>query len=264
MPDTLSRYTLAEMEDGVRRICFGAFYPVDPTSGQETSSGTTYDMLISKTDIDRGLNTALTLEMLKINQFAEEAFIVTVYLTAKATQSGSTFQPTQVALPADMLTLKEVSWLPLGVGFQNARPADWWPMPQISDQNAQRFTGSPAPPWHRDGNLMVFDQFLAQDNPSGIRVRYVRWVPFLVNPTDVIQSQLARPLQEVIMIEAAINLMRDKHQKVLPEQIQNLNDSQQVLLLAASNINKPESVRAYSPYMVRGTFSGRRSRRGRW
>jgi len=261
MPTPLGQYTLAEMEDYVRREALGQFYTVDPTTGLESGTGSVYDMLISKTDIDRYLNTALVAESIKVNQFAEDAFITVAYLSVKATvTTGTGFAPSTVALPPDMLTIKEASWLPIGIGFANAKPSDWKPMPQINDQEPYRYQGSPGPAWHRDGPNMIIDQVLTQDNPNGIRLRYVKWLPMLVNPTDVIPGQLARPMQEVIILDAAIALMMDKHRNVMQEQLQRQNDSQQTLLLAASNILRPESVRQYSPYMRRSTFSGRRTR----
>jgi hypothetical protein len=255
MPNSLGLYSLLELEDKVRRVMLGQLFPVSPLTGLETGTPV-YDMIASKQDIDYQLNTALTLNMLRANEVGEDAFITVVFLSVNANQVN-------VALPVDILTIKEVSWKSPSV--TNPMPQQWHPMPQLDQDEPSHFFGADGTPsWHRDGNLMVFDSPILASNPQGIRLRYVKWVAQLVNPTDVVQSQLARVLQEVIILEAATRLMQQKRRNITEDIKESYTQAVELMLIAAANIHKPNSAQMVTGSLIRRGFSGRLRGARRW
>ena len=261
MPNALGLYYLLDLETKVRGIIWGTNQSVDP--GTNLPIGTpTYDTLISKVDLDDQINRAYTSAWLQVNQLAQDAYIRTIFISTKANV------PTYI-LPPDAAVFHTIHWRELMSNSQNLvpplAPPRYIPMPRIDGDSPELFTGAgSAPPWHRDGSQLVLDRVPNFDNPQGIRIRYVPWFQQLVNPNDTLQGQLARPMQEVVIYGAAIEICKTKRRTVTDDMKESYKSYLDLLIMAAGNIEKPDSVQMHTPYPVKRGFSGRGGRRGRW
>jgi hypothetical protein len=267
MPNSLGLYSLLELEVKTRAVIWGTDQPVDPNTGLPIGNPT-YDTLISKVDVDDQINRAYTSAWLQVQQLAQDAYVRTIYISTKA--GLATY-----ALPPDAAVFHTIHWrhfanssgsinVTAGVPPQPAFPARYVPMPRIDDDQPEHFHGGSAPPWHRDGQQLVLDRVPNYDNPQGIRIRYVPWFQQLVQPTDTLTGQLARPMQEVVIYGAAIELCKTKRRTVTQDMQASYKTYLDLLMVAAGNIEKPDRAQMVSPYPVKGSFSGRGRRRGRW
>jgi len=252
MPNALGLYSLSEIQDKVRRLVWGEYIGVDPSTGDEIADSTIYDQIISNQDLADQINRQINLLYLEANMLSQDSQISTKYLSVNA------YQPS-VALPPDMLTLKEMHWK--DPNKSNPMPQDWYPMYHLDQSYPAQFGATRAPSWHRDGNAIVFDSQVTQSNPGGIRVRYVQWVRMLVNAGDTLSGQLARVMQEAVIFGTA-NFVAGTKRGVVSQAVQDgYKTWHDALILAASNTERPEDMQMFNKGLVRRGFSGRFGRR---
>lgn len=255
--DALGRYTLSEMRRIVRRLVWGATVDVDPTTGDEAAGTEIYDTLISNQDLNDEINRSLTFHFLEANQLSQDSAISTVYMNISANQLS-------FALPPDMLTLKELAWkTPSIANGITAAPWNYQPLVHLDEPSPISYGGS-WPTVHRDGNLMVFDQTIPENNANGVRIRYVRWTQILTSDTAVIQGQLARALQEATIYRAAKIIQETRRRQVSEGVSDGYQQWHDALIMAAGQVERPSEVQMHSGNMVKSGFSGRRRRRGGW
>lgn len=260
MPNALGLYTLTELENKVSGVIWGSNQPVDPTTRLPLGAPT-FDMLISKVDLDDQINRAYTSAWLQVNQLAEDAYIRTVFISI-----GKGI--TQYPLPPDAAVIREIKYLinySSGMISPNPTvPPRYIPMPRIDSDQPEDFQGGQAPPWHRDGNLIILDKIPPVSIPRGIRIRYVPWFQQLVNPNDTLTGQLARPMQEVVIYGAAIELCGTKRRTITSEMKESYKSYLDLLIMAAGNIEKPDRTQMHTEGLVKQGFSGRRRNSRRW
>lgn len=260
MPNSLGLYSLVEIEGKVRAIIWGVDQPVDPNTGL-ANGAPTYDTLISKTDLDDQINRAYTSAWLQVNQLAQDAYVRTIYISTQANLAT-------YALPPDAAVFHTIHWRNAQSNSQNAvppaAPPVYVPMPRIDDDRPDLWTGGNAPPWHRDGQQLILDRVPGFDNPQGIRIRYVPWFVQLSEDEDTLQGQLSRPMQEVVIYGAAIEICKTKRRTVTDDMKESYKSYLDLLIMAAGNIEKSDRVQMHTNYPIKSGFSGRGRRRGRW
>jgi len=256
MPDSLGRYTLAEMQDRVRRELNDAILTVNTSTGDETTSPVLPTQLYSNTDINIALNNSMIEGFIEMATNHEEIFAQITYISTQ----GSFIGP--YALPANMIKLRWLKWKSPAQLIGNIRPDQWQPMAyydeDLSSGQGRDFSGGRSPSYQRVGNNIYLNENQYQSNTNGIMVNSVIIPPELVNPDDVVQSQFARPMQSFMIFDAAVHIGESREEQISDE-LKSQRDRSHVLMMAAlDNALQPPTVQIVSGRLVKTTYSGRR------
>jgi hypothetical protein len=227
------------MRDAVRRRIDTLRFQV--TNGSE---GTLLqvDPLVTDQDINLFLNTALIKRSVDVNVADNTIMADSAYADIKA---GVTEYP----LPEDLMFLRAVYWRP--DGLPNNTPTLEPPVQRIfiyeSDQDSDiavpLFVGSVAPSYRRRLNLIVLNQVPQIDNILGLEFDYVKTFLPLAVDDQVIETPLATIIQEVVILDAAIECVVQK-MKMDASGIQALLAPMEARLnLAVVNYHAPKTIR---------------------
>jgi len=251
--DSLGRYTLTEMEQRVRRELGDATLTVNTSTGVESASPVYPSQLYSNTDIDEALNYSMVNAFLEMCVDHEDIFAQTTYISVSANQMV-------YALPVNMIKLRWLKIKPASYALSSIRPDQWQPLvyydENLSNGVQDEFAGAEST-YRREGNNIVLNWIPQQSNSSGIMINSVNLPPELVNPSDVVQSQFARPLQNFMVYDAAVHLGDTREAQVPPELKEQRQRAHDLLMMNVDNALQPVSVQLYSGRLVKRTYSGR-------
>jgi len=264
MPDILGRLNLKEMRLAVWRN-LAAVYPssVDVATGSEllvdpmnpdTDSIISHDPLFTKQDIDRKLNESLTARSLDLIANAENTFAdeETVDVVANIME-----YPT----PDDMAFLRGCWWKDPGIPKSQVPFSKRIFMHQVDEGSLDAIVEyNGAPTYRRQLDLIFLNEAPLQDNPGGILFRYIKWVNHLQRDDQVLETEYARILQEIITLEAAVWLASRKSFLDTTEMRQDLQTWENRLVIAARQSDSPP----FRYMTVRHPLSAFRRRRSRW
>jgi hypothetical protein len=197
MPNDRGLYTLAEMRMMVYRNVGALRRQVNLATNEETGDPR-FDPLISKNDVDLMINTALTLR-------AVDLFYNATTVLADQEQIDVKANIVEYPLPADLAILRYAKWKDPLVPYTIQPPNDYIPMVEYDQQDQVPVTFlNGAPTYRRQLNNIVLNETPECDNDQGILVYYIKWVQYLIQDNSVIETQFARLLQEVVVIDASI------------------------------------------------------------
>jgi hypothetical protein len=115
------------------------------------------------------------------------------------------------ALPVDAIYLRGLWYKERHISLANCKEEDRIMM-HMRDEEGTNTTANDAeiPTYRRILNYFVLNETPRYDNPGGVQVRYVKWIRALVLDDQIIESEYAPILQEVIMLDAALQLASRK------------------------------------------------------
>lgn len=267
MPDSLGRYTLAEMENRVRLLLDGYNQTLDGNGNVIASI--VVNFLVSNQDIDNQINESLIALYTEAILGHEDLFAIEQYMDVLAGQL-------QYSFPPNMLQLRWMRWKDAGLqppslavpgaSSQNvAHPYDYTPMNEVGDpQDAQMTVGYyRAPTYRRNDDSFILNDYPRQNNVQGILMNFVA-LPAQLTPstattpsTSVIQAPFARLAQETVIYDAAYKLGATKNKQVAPE-VQTMREEwHQRFMSAVENALHSVSVSLTSSRLISSTYSGR-------
>lgn len=191
--DIIGRLTFAEIREGAWRAV-QAIYPtsVNANTGEEAINPV-IDRLYSKQNMDRIINESLTGRYLDLVGDSDHIFSDMELVDIKK-------DVTEYALPDDMAILRGLFWKDPHVSLLVMPHNERGLMPLI-EGTEDIFTDTPS--YRRQLNNFVLNDPPKQDNDGGVLVQYTKWIMPLTLEDQVIETQFARVLQEIVILEAA-------------------------------------------------------------
>jgi len=198
--DEIGRLSLAQMRTAVWEN-LAAIYPasVDSDSGEQSASYR-IDPLYTKALIDRLLNEALTARMLDLVNNNELAFADEEVIDVKK-------DIVEYQLPTDCAFVRGMWWKNSDVTIMQVPRSERLFMYQVEEGDSSAFVSSImtlGPSYRFIVGGFILNESPTVDNPGGILIEYIKWSQPLVNDEDTIETQYARLLQELIILDAAI------------------------------------------------------------
>lgn len=243
MDPTSGLYTLEEMRLLVRRRVDTYRPIVSPTTGVE-SGVQQLDPLVTNDDINMYLNSALAMRMIDIT---------TTDATVMADEATIDIVVDQVeyALPEDLQFLRAVYFKPSSVAYTAVPPnfrRYMYEYDQEGDINEESWYDTPT--YRRRLNSIVLNMVPKLANTGGLIVDYVKLMLPLVADDQTLESPLARILQEVIVLDAAVTIMSERMKLPATELRLTLQTYVQRLVLAAANYHEPKLIKMASPVIM--------------
>jgi len=213
MPDIVGRLSLVEIRFGVWRY-LSALYPTsvnqtapagpaDPPFGAEVLPYRV-DPLFPQQDVDRCLNSALAARFVDLNVNAATIF-------ADEERVDILVGQVDYQLPTDAVYLRGLWYKPRDIRLADCKEEDRIMMHMRDEEDTNLTTrDEEAPTYRRVLNYFVLNETPIYDNPGGVQVRYVKWMRPLILDDQIIESEYAPILQEVIMLDAALQLASRK------------------------------------------------------
>jgi hypothetical protein len=206
MPDILGRYTLAEMREIVRRLIDGIRVSVDTGTGAE-SGAKVLDPLFSNEDINFFLNSAITMTFVDMNAGNEEVF-------EDEEPIDVTADICEYSLPDDVCQLRALWWKPPEIAYTIVPKQRRTLMHLINEpvEQFQEIDDGFTPSYHMRLNFIGLNEpeRVKKDNPQGILATYIKWANYLDLDGDILETQFARIMQEVVVRRTAVELIEKK------------------------------------------------------
>jgi len=253
MPDQLGRYYLQEMQDRVRRELGDDQLTVNTTTNVESSAPVYPTQLYSRTDLNQALNYSMVTQFQEMWTDHEDLFASTFYISIKSGWPGP------YALPFNLLKLRWLKMKPPSLSLSAMRPNQWQPMSYYDEDLSQgiqwQFGGTT---YRREGDNIILNFIPGQSNGNGIMVNCVVMPPELVNQNDVVDAQFARPLQNFMILDAAVHIADTRQNEVSPHLLEQRERAHIALMATVDNaLQPPGGVQLYSTRLVKRTYSGR-------
>jgi hypothetical protein len=199
MPDSIGRYTLAEMRVATREWLGEINHEVDSLGAAVLGSahvGATFPDHV----INIALNQALTARYI-------DAVLNDVTVFADEERIDIVEGQTEYAFPDDYAFLRGLYWKDPGLDLEYAPPSERMQM-YMSDELGPdlQLEWCGAPTFRLNLNYFVLNEAPRQDNPGGVLCRYVKWCLYLAVDDQVVETQWARLLQELMILDAVDSL----------------------------------------------------------
>ncbi len=249
MPDSIGRYTLAEMRKRVwRRLDSYKWTDVN----QDGTVPVTAELVVSPQYTDEDVNEAINTALVGLH-----TDLITNYPLAFADEDEIDLvaDHTEYSLPEDLVQLRGLYWKPPW-DTRTVVPINERQFMYQMDDNPDIPPLGDAPTYRRQLNFFVLNQIPTEDNAGGVLVRYVKHVNYLADDAAIIETEFARQLQEVVCIDAAIDLIQTRGRQEVP----TWKDDRQIwmgrLVAIARGAQQPPFVQMYYANPV--PFEGRR------
>lgn len=249
--DDLGRYTLKEMREMARRnvLALKAF-PITTDGKEQKPDGSpsdyVVDRLVTDPDLNFWLNTALTNRCISIFYNAEKVLSDEETINVLA-------NVIEYELPADLGILRSAWWKDPRDLYTIVPPVervkmDFYEGDEDFPDTSGRFE---APSYRRQLNFLVLNQVPDEDNPQGILVKYIKWINPLVQDDTIIETEFARILQEIIVIDASI-MAASRHRYLDTAELRKDQVAMEANLLMYCRISSnPSSVRLITDYPIK-------------
>lgn len=232
--DELGRYTLSEMRTLVRRSVDGLRPSSIDASGAETGVAI-LDPLVTNQDIDYYLNTALTERAIQINIADERSMADEDIIDVEANRAD-------YPLPADIFALRALYWKPPTTSLSSLPRSERLIMHVDDDSDPIGYDYRAVPTYRRNVDGIVLNGIPNTNNPGGILVDYVKYFNPLTTDDQVLETSLARPLQETIICDAAVYLTSERLKIDASDLMAKQARLSSTLLAAATAAYMPKSV----------------------
>lgn len=248
--DHMGRLTLFGMRQRVRRR-LASLMNDNIVDGAEVGNPI-YNNLFTDQDIDMALNAALNMRLVDLISIDSEILADEEVIDVVVNQ-------TEYELPADMAVLRALYWKDPAVTHTVVPRNERVIMYQVEPQDGPSIDVlNGAPTYQRRLNFIVLNDIPKVANPGGILVDYVKWLMPLLVEDQVLETQHARILQEVIVFDAVVDLQISKLKVSTPE-IVGLRD------LYASRLNVLSAVSSSPPvFDMRPLVAYNKYKRHRW
>jgi hypothetical protein len=175
------------------------------TAGEETPSSIELDDLVTNQDINAALNTSLTMRTVDLAVAADGPTMSDeTYIDIVAGQL-------EYELPEDLCFLRTLYYKSPTQQFSLMPPLvppsyAYDPMTEVDEERAPATDINSVPTYKRRLGMVVLNYAPQSDNANGLRVEYVKWLNPLLDDDAVIETQFVRILQEVVILDAAVEL----------------------------------------------------------
>lgn len=256
MPNDEGLYTLEEMRERVRRNIDGLRSSITevavpdlvaPLVPGDEQGAIDIDPMYSNQDLNYFLNTALTNRCVSI--FVEDpnalADTETVDILANVPE---------YSLPADMGQIRSLWWKDPKTPYTINPPTRrtfMIPSDEVKGPVAERSLANGVPSYRRQLNQFVLQPPPKVDNPQGVEVRYTKWLNYMAQDNDTVETQFARIIQEVIILDAAISAVSRKSFMDPSALAADLAKAEGALTLALRNSNNPPFMQLSTRHPVR-------------
>jgi hypothetical protein len=231
--DDFGRFTLYGLRARVRRKLHGIRTTLD-ASGNE-SAITQLDPLLSNEDLNVVINTAIVKRCIDLGINDDSILADEVLVDIKT-------NVVEYELPEDLLFVRGLYYKDPTTTYTTVPPNDRVAMVLVDDYENVRKDSMDVPTYKLRLNMLVLNWVPEEDNLGGILVDYVKWLNPLLSDDAVLETQLARVLQEVIIYDAAIDLMVSKLHLDSTELRASLQAMEERLLYAIRGVFTPKSV----------------------
>lgn len=238
MPNGVGLYTLAEMRELVRRR-LGTYQAgrVDVATGSEDPEVASYiDPVITNTDINFELNAAVVRRGIEVSILDESLLTEEAFFDVEE-------DIVEYELPEDLLFLRGLYWLPTDRTATLVPSDSEYRLPMhYVDGEGPSIDKDGVPTFRRRQNFIVLNAAPTSAATSGILIDYVKWMLYLEADDQVLETQFARILQEVIVLDAAIALTVEKLHLDAAELVQMAKSWGERLVLATQSSLTPKIV----------------------
>jgi len=264
MPDSAGRLTRLELREAVRRRVDGLRFIIDQDTGAETGLQQ-FDPIVSNEDINLFLNAAVAKRSVDVNIADNTIMADEVVINIVAGQ-------TEYQLPEDIMFLRAVYYKPDQIVTTNL-PLDpgerifMWESDQDGDIDAQLIQGFMVPTYRRRLSMIVLNQVPQVDNPGGLKIDYTKNFLALLTDDQVIETPLSQLVQELVILDATIEIVTTRMRLDATELRQSMADWETRLTLAIENYHAPKTIKLSSGVVVVNPPNSRRSwswRRRTW
>lgn len=252
MADWVGRYSLAEMRERVRRRIDALRCAQLDGSGSEVALPD-LDPTVSNQDIDYYLNYSLTSHA--VEMFSDAAQVLSDQVDVDI-QTGIV----EYALPEDMAQLRGLWWKDPSYALMQVPPSDRVYMWEVSGAHEHETYMNGAPTYHRQLGMFVLNQSPRVDNLGGVQVRYVKWFNPLLEEEQILETEFAPMLQQVLILDAAKQLLDSRYQIDSTRLEQELMKAEARLSIAVRNSTSPPRMTLWTDPAVRSQYFKRSSR----
>lgn len=205
MASEVGLYTRAEMREMVRRRLDTLRPPAtyDPDTGEEGAGVLRADPLVTNQDINAFLASAVAGRTSDLNLMDETALLDSALIDIKA-------DIVEYPLPEDMISLRALFYLPQGETFSLQPPSRRLDMHYVDEDAGPTVDKWGVPTYRRRMDSILLNEAPTVDIDGGILVDYIKWLNPLAADDQVLETQYARLLQEVIILDAVIEAMVTK------------------------------------------------------
>ena len=240
MPDIYGKYTLLEMIHRTwRRL--GAYYPesVDINSGEE-SQVFCVDPLFSRDDVIDAINEAASARFTDLIVNSQSVLLDEDLIHVNADQA-------EYRIPEDAAIIRALYWKDPSNPLELVPPNERVPMVNTDNIDTNIYQpgdtfGCIVPTWKRRLDYIVIDPVPTIANRGGILIEYVKWLNYLANDDDVLETQFARALQECCILQAVITLGSRKGKMRMEEENAQLLQWDQRFALLVRNAVQPAQI----------------------
>ena len=188
---------------------------VDSASGVESGTAE-INTLLSKEDVNRWINEALTAHYVNMVANSNTTWADEAIIDVKKDK-------VEYTLPEDLAQLRSCWWKPVDIEMKKVPPSERIYMhllDEATDLPESSMNG--APTYRRNLNYIVINDPKAvdRDNDGGVLVRYIKWVNYLAKDDDRIETQFARVLQEMVILDATVAGLSRKFNLPAPQELQ--------------------------------------------
>jgi hypothetical protein len=198
MPDGLGRHTLAEMRELVRRYTDMVYNSTISAAGKETGVAV-INPLVTDTDLTYMLNSALSKRSIDIALSDETLMSDREYIDVL-------MDVVEYPLPVDLVILRGLYWKMSGVTMSVQPPAERYTMHLVNGELPAQ-DGWGVPTYRRMLDRIVLNTAQVTDNIGAIMIEYVKWPLPLITDDQVLETVYARALQEVLVLDTAIDVV---------------------------------------------------------
>lgn len=254
MPNDEGLYTLEEIRERVRRNIDGlrssitqvpVADPVQPLVPGDETGGIDIDPMYSNQDLNYFVNTALTNKCVSI--FVEDPNALADSETVDILANVAEY-----SLPTDMGQIRSLWWKDPSTPYTIQPPTKReFMLPSDEENGALRSMRNGVPTYRRQLNQFVLFPCPTKDNPQGVEVRYTKWLNYLAQDGDVIETQFARIIQEIVILDAAISAVSRKSFMDPSALAADLAKAEGSLTLALRNSNNPPFMQLSVQHPVR-------------
>ena len=199
MPDGLGRYTRSEMREIIRRYTDLVQSSSVSAAGAEADGSLVISPIASNEDLNFMLNAAVSTRFVDMALADETALADSEYIDIETYR-------VEYPLPVDLAILRALYWKDSGATHEIHPPADRVLM-YLVDGESPSADANGVPTYRRRLDKIVLNEAPTADNSGGIMVDYVKWALPLLSDDQVLETQYARVMQEVVILDVAIDVI---------------------------------------------------------
>jgi len=190
---------------------------------------------VTKEDLDMYLNTNLNKRFIDVMQEDMHHFEDTTYIDVKEDVH-------EYRLPVDLAVLRYVGWIPSGTTSTLTPALDYNILVYEDDPAGRQIDSNGYPTYTRRLDKIRLNAVPSTDQTRGIKIGYVKWIYPLLAEGQKIESLVARPMQELIILDTVVDVLRDKMKLDPTAVLLEVEEWLERLIIAAGQAHTPPVV----------------------